>query len=184
MLGRFFSLFLLLRLVPLLVVAWIAFAAWAFVFPHQDHPRHVNAIMVLSGDPSRVRPGFELARKGVAPVLVLSDGRRSESPLARKLCAHPKRQGFRVLCFRPSPYSTRGEAREARVLAERRGWRSLLVVTSTYHVYRARLLFERCLPPPFKLSVRGTGDSLGPLPWNALKETGKLLLAETLRRGC
>ncbi len=69
-------------------------------------------------------------------------------------------------------------------MAEHRGWRSLLVVTSTYHVLRARLLFQRCLPAPFKLSVSGTGNDLRSLPWNALKETGKLLLAETLRRGC
>ncbi len=184
MLGRFFSLFLLIRLLPVLVVAWVGFAAWAFVFPRQDHPRHAAAIMVLSGDASRVRPAFDLARKGVAPVLVLSDGSRSKSRLARKLCSHPQGRSFRVVCFRPSPYSTRGEAREARLMAERRGWRSLLVVTSTYHVFRSRLLFERCLPAPFKLSVTGTTDSIPSLPLNALKETGKLLLAETLRRGC
>lgn len=184
MLRRVLSVFLLLRLLPLLVVAWIAFAVWAFVLPSQQSPRRASAIMVLSGDASRVESGLALARKRVAPVLVLSDGRRSKSELARELCAHPRRGSFRVLCFRPSPYSTRGEAREARLLAERRGWRSLVVVTSTYHVYRSRLLFERCLPQGVDLSVESTGHSLAGLPLNALKETGKLVLALTLRRGC
>jgi uncharacterized SAM-binding protein YcdF (DUF218 family) len=45
-----------------------------------------------------------------------------------------------VRCFRPDPYSTRGEAR----WAARQGWDSLVVVTSTYHVRRTRELFERC----------------------------------------
>jgi uncharacterized SAM-binding protein YcdF (DUF218 family) len=115
---------------------------------------------------------------------VLSDGRRSKSSLARKLCAHPSGRPFRVLCFRPTPFSTRGEAREAKLLAAQRGWRSLLVVTSTYHVYRTRILFHRCLPSRVRLSVKGTGNRLLALPLNALKETGKLALAETLRRGC
>jgi uncharacterized SAM-binding protein YcdF (DUF218 family) len=183
-LRRALLVFTLLRLLPLIVLAWIGFAVWAFVLPSQDNPARASAIMVLSGDASRVQPGVELARRGVAPILVLSDGRRSKSQLARELCAHPGGHSFRILCFRPKPLSTRGEAREAKLLAAQRGWRSLLVVTSTYHVYRARLLFERCLPPRVRLSVKGTGNRLVGLPLNALKETGKLLLAETLRRSC
>ncbi|MGZ4398451.1 MAG: hypothetical protein ACXVZ1_08545, partial [Gaiellaceae bacterium] len=62
MLRRVLSVFLLLRLLPLLVVAWIAFAVWAFVLPSQQSPRRASAIMVLSGDASRVESGLALAR--------------------------------------------------------------------------------------------------------------------------
>ena len=42
-------------------------------------------------------------------VLVISDGRSPDWPEANRLCAGGG-AGFRVVCFRPDPYSTKGEA--------------------------------------------------------------------------
>jgi len=175
----------LFRVVLIGLVAWLAAALYLFVWPQRDHPRRAAAIIVLAGDEEHRFPAaLALARAGVAPVLVISDGVRSGWAPARDLCAHPRGHGFRVICFRPRPYSTRGEARGALTLAERYHWRSLLVVTSTYHVFRSRLLFKRCLDGHARVYATGTGNTLAWLPLNMLSETVKLGLALTTRRGC
>jgi len=164
---------------------WLALALYLFVWPPQDQPRHAAAIIVLAGDGKHRFPrALELAHAGVAPVLVVSDGARSDWAPARDLCAHPRGHRFRVICFRPAPYSTRGEARRALTLARRFHWRSLLVVTSTYHLFRARMLFERCLDGHARVYATGTGSSFAWLPLNMVSETIKLGLVLTTRRGC
>lgn len=177
---------LLLKVLVLALVAWVGLAVYLFVFPHRDRPAHASAIAVLGGDARERLPlGLMLAGAGVAPVLVVSDGAGSDWPPARALCARPGGHTFKVVCFRPDPFSTRGEARQLTRMAAARGWRSLLVVTSTYHVYRARLLFQRCLKgQPLRLYFEGTRSSRLRLPLNAAAETLKLALAETLRRSC
>jgi uncharacterized SAM-binding protein YcdF (DUF218 family) len=56
----------------------------------------------------------------------------------------PGAAGLRLICLTPRPAATRGEARAFADLAEREGWSSLVLVTSTYHVRRASLLLDRC----------------------------------------
>lgn len=175
----------LFRLLLAALVVWLPLALYLFVWPSQDDPRRAAAIIVLAGDGAHRFPrALELARAGVAPVLVVSDGAHSDWAPARKLCAHPRGHGFRVICLRPAPYSTRGEARGALELAERYRWRSLLVVTSTYHLFRSRLLFKRCLDGHARVYATGTGSSLAWLPLNMASETVKLGLVFTTRRGC
>jgi uncharacterized SAM-binding protein YcdF (DUF218 family) len=175
----------LFRLVAIGLGVWLALALYLFVWPRQGHPRRAAAIIVLAGDAEHRFPrALELARAGVAPVLVVSDGARSSWAPARNLCAHPGGHGFRVICFRPAPYSTRGEARGALALAERYRWRSLLVVTSTYHLFRARMLFKRCLDGHARVYATGTSGSLAWLPLNMASETIKLGQVSTTRRGC
>ena len=69
-------------------------------------------------------------------------------------------------------------------IAARHGWNSLLVVTSTYHIYRARLLFGRCFDRRTHLYFEGERSGWLSLPLNAALETVKLIRAETLQRGC
>ena len=176
---------LLIRLALVGLGAWLVLALYLFVWPRQDHPRRAAAIIVLAGDAKHRFPrALELARAGAAPVLVVSDGARSSWAPARNLCTHSGGRRFRVICSRPVPYSTRGEARGALALAERNRWRSLLVVTSTYHVFRARQLFKRCLDGHARVYATGTSSSLAWLPLNMVNETVKLGLVFTTRRGC
>ena len=67
-------------------------------------------------------------------------------------------------------------------LAERRGWRRIVLVTSRFHLVRAERLFERC--SDVEIVVRGS-----PEPWwvhiKAIpSEWAKFAVAETARRGC
>jgi uncharacterized SAM-binding protein YcdF (DUF218 family) len=168
-----------LRLVLALVL--VAAAALAgltyrlFVFPATDAPGRADAVVVFAGgDGERQAEGLRLVRQGVAPVLVISDGGEPDAPRAR-LCRQPP-AGVRVYCFTPDPATTRGEARRFAELAGREGWRSLVLVTSTYHVLRAGLLLERC----YDGRVRRVGT---PLRNDHSWETGKQLAGEWLALG-
>jgi uncharacterized SAM-binding protein YcdF (DUF218 family) len=177
----------LLRLVwiilALLLVAFVAATAVLFVWPSTDRAGHADAVVVLSGGrDSRLDPALELMRRNVAPVLVISGaGLDARWKKARRLCREGA-TGFRVLCFDPNPYSTRGEAQEIARLARSHGWTKVDVVTSHYHVFRARLVIRRCYKGG--LAMIGTG-----YPWQTavlawFSEWGKLAYQLTAQRSC
>ena len=87
---------------------------------------------------------------------------------------------FEVLSVVPEPSTTRGEAREVARLAAERGWQRIFVVTSSYHVPRARLIFRRGLM--CELAFVSAGCRRRRLPLDVSWEIGKLILACTLRR--
>lgn len=113
-----------------------------FVTYDDDRVGRADAVVVLSGSRYRLPRALELMARGVAPVLVVSDGHRLRPVGQRTVCSSPL--PYEVLCPLPDPYSTRGEAQLVARLAQERGWRSLVVVTSRFHLFRTRLLFERC----------------------------------------
>jgi uncharacterized SAM-binding protein YcdF (DUF218 family) len=171
--------------VALLVVAWLVASLVLFVWPPSESsaPAHADVVVVLSGSKRRLPPALALIRRGVAPVLALSTVERTKHwPQAERLCASHRYARARVVCFTAVPFSTRGEARTVARLARERGWHSVVVVTSTFHVTRAHMLFRRCFHGP--LSVVGTGSTWWQLPEEWASETGKLLVQLTVERGC
>jgi uncharacterized SAM-binding protein YcdF (DUF218 family) len=139
-------------------------------------PRRADAIVSLDGDrPRRLRKAVELAAGGVAPTLVVV---RGEAVAPELLAARDL--PFEVLSVVPEPSTTRGEAREVGRLASERGWQHILVVTSTYHIPRARLIFQRGLE--CELAVASAGCARRRLPLDISWEIAKFVLACTLRR--
>ncbi len=186
-----------LRRLVLLVVAtplavWGGLDLYLFALPSIDRPVRADAVIVLAGDRTpRLDRGLALMHAGLSGTLVISDGLDPQWPAANRLCAGGgggaeagagAEAGFRVVCFRPEPYSTRGEARGFARLARERGWRDVVVVTSTFHVTRARMLFRRC----FDGRVQGVGAhaSLDRSLFNYVSEPAKLLVQVVLARGC
>ncbi|WP_232425251.1 YdcF family protein [Pseudofrankia inefficax] len=105
---------------------------------------------MLGGAGDRRDRALELARAGYAPVLALS------TPNARHCPTVPN---VKVICFRPDPFTTQGEAREAGRLAARYGWTRMIFVTDRSQNVRARLRIDRCyagkkimvsVDPPFR----------------------------------
>jgi uncharacterized SAM-binding protein YcdF (DUF218 family) len=175
----------LLLVFAALVAAWLVASLVLFVWPPGESgpPDHADVVVVLSGDKKRLAPGLALIRRGVAPVLAISTvGRTPNWRAAEELCGVGRYSGARVLCFDAVPYSTQGEARAMRRLAKENGWRSLVVVTSTFHVTRAKMLFRRCLDIP--VHVVGVSSTWWRLPEEWASETGKLLVQLTVQRGC
>jgi uncharacterized SAM-binding protein YcdF (DUF218 family) len=175
----------LLLVLALLVAAWLVACAVLFVRPPAETgaPAHADAVVVLSGSFRRLPPAERLIREAVAPVLALSSVAKTPKwHAARRLCAAGRYDGARVLCFEAAPYSTRGEAETVARLARARGWRSVVVVSSTFHLTRASILFHRCWKG--RLSFVGAPTAWWKLPWQWANETGKLLVQEIAERGC
>ncbi|MBA3787838.1 MAG: YdcF family protein [Actinobacteria bacterium] len=168
---------------PLLVLGLTALGALAvasvflFILYDDDEVATADAIVVLAGSKFRLPVALDLVERGVAPVLVISDGLDPRSPRANRLC----RARARVLCPVPDPYSTRGEARLVARLAAERGWDSIVVVSSRFHLYRARLLFERCYEG--RLAFVGAPSPWWRKPLSVASEWIKLGVAG-VRRAC
>lgn len=158
-----------------LVLAYVAVAVYLFVWPHDQKPAHADAVVVLAGTDERLPVGQRLVREGYAPLLVVS---LSKPPARVQLeaCAHG------ALCFRAHPFSTRGEARAIGRLATSRHWRTVDVVTSKFHDFRARLLIGRCYHGGLRMI--GAPQSAKHLPIDVLKESAKLAYQLVVARGC
>ncbi len=149
--------------------------------PTSEVPEQADVVVVLAGGQGeRIVRALELMDDEVAPVLLISTGNerwRGWEEIAPR-CERP--QNYEVLCIRPNPDNTRGEASTIAALAEERGWQSLVLVTSTYHLHRATLNFERCfdgtihpVEAPFPLSANlARHEALG------------ILHAELIERNC
>jgi uncharacterized SAM-binding protein YcdF (DUF218 family) len=176
----------LLAVLAALVVVWLVACAVLFVWPSAaSSPRRADAVVVLSGGrDSRLDPALALMRRHVAPLLVISSPTQDPKwRSARRICSAPAHTySFEVLCFEATPFSTQGEARAIARLARAHDWNRVVVVTSTYHVTRARMLVRRCYHRG--LSLVGTGSTWWKLPEEWASETGKLLVQLTLRRAC
>jgi uncharacterized SAM-binding protein YcdF (DUF218 family) len=165
----------------LVAVAWLVATAILFVWPRQDEPRKPDAVVVLSGArKTRLAKGLELVRAGIAPTLVISGGGAPGWTEANRLC--DEMEPFRVVCFRPRPDSTHGEAADVARIARERGWRSLVVVTSRYHVTRSRLLFRRCTDADIGAVAARTSPLS--MAMNLPFEWGKFLWQLTVERDC
>jgi len=134
-------------------------AVWKlFLFPSARTPQHADAIvMFVGGRGERLDTAVRLAQAGIADELVIPNGRKPGWSQANRLCRGGQR--FTVHCPTPDPDNTRGEARAIAAVARQEGWRHLLLVTSTYHVTRARLLLSRCFDGQLDAARAGPGVS-------------------------
>jgi uncharacterized SAM-binding protein YcdF (DUF218 family) len=167
------------RVLLLALAAVVGLSAILFVWAPfaTDDPRRADAIVVLAGSRSRLPLALDLFRRGVAPTLAISRDPGEKQRAA--LCRLPPLHSF---CFQARPFSTRGEARAVAALARERGWRSVAIVSSRFHLFRVRLLVRRCTSARLELVP-------APVTWwrwpqFVALEWVKLAVAETTRRGC
>lgn len=168
----------MLRLLLAAALAVLAAASLALLVLREDDPvARADAVVVLFGARARLPVGVELVKRGVAPVLVVSQG-RDRGWRSPGLC---DRRDIRVLCPVADDESTRGEARLIGRLARERGWDSLVVVSSRFHLFRARLLIRRCYDG--RLAMVGAGSPVWRLPYQVAWEWAKLARAG-IQRDC
>jgi uncharacterized SAM-binding protein YcdF (DUF218 family) len=169
-----------LRALLVLIVVWVAATISLFIVPHGNKPIHADAVVVLSGASSRLPVGLKLVKEGDAPLLVVSRTDPDPSVLEQAVCA--KRVDVHVLCFHAHPYSTVGEAEAVGRMAVARHWSAVDVVTSSYHVVRARILMRRCFHG--RLAVVASHDRLTLVARDAVLESVKLVYHEVFHRAC
>ncbi|MDQ3896136.1 MAG: YdcF family protein [Actinomycetota bacterium] len=152
----------------------------AVVWPPMSVPARADAVVVLSGDGSRVPPALRLMDRGVAPTLVVAG--EPDIAAAVDLCRLP--QPYEVVCLRPSPDDTRTEAQATARLARDRGWGSVVLVTSKFHIARARLHLRRCFDGSVSTFGRYPPYGLDFARRQIVHEWLGLVHASVLARGC
>ncbi len=155
-----------------------------------DVPRPATAIVVLGEEPTRALAGADLYRDGIAPRVLLSVPMRSKRQLrlAQEGIAVPwfEETGALLLAKHGVPrdaIDTFGEAlkstyAEGLALAERVApGERIVVVTSPYHVRRARLILRDALPGREVLVVgSGRYEPLARDWWTEQEATRNVLL--------
>jgi uncharacterized SAM-binding protein YcdF (DUF218 family) len=160
-----------------LVLTFAGATAWVLVWPPQGMSARVSAIVMLAGPGSRLPLALQLADQGRAPVLVVSQGFEGYgSP-----CPPPP-TGIKLICFDPSPASTRGEAEFVGRLAKQYRWSSVVLVVSRPQATRARLLMERCFSGPVYVSTAPL--ALSNWPYQIAYGWGALAKALVDHRAC
>jgi uncharacterized SAM-binding protein YcdF (DUF218 family) len=168
-------------------VAWHA-SAWLGT---DDTPVRADAILVLGAEPTRALTAADLYQHGFASVVYLSVPRRERrwvalaqdgirwpwfEETARVLLHNRGVPDGAIRLLGEDLASTVAEAAEAaRTLAPRAS--TLLVVTSRYHVYRARLIFADALPTTRVLVVASGAEPL-PERWWTDQESARNVALE------
>jgi uncharacterized SAM-binding protein YcdF (DUF218 family) len=147
--------------------------------------RTADGIVVLTGGSSRVSDAMELLAggygkrlliSGVHPTSAASDISRS-LPDNQALSDNQSLLGCCVDLDR-SAINTRSNAAETRRWARERGFKSLIVVTSNYHMPRAIAEMSHAMPDVTLIPFAVVGDKWRDEPWWNSGATFRLLLSE------
>jgi uncharacterized SAM-binding protein YcdF (DUF218 family) len=141
--------------------------------------RSADGIVVLTGGSSRVSDAMELLAGGYGKRLLISGVHptNSVSDISRTL---PDNHKLLTCCvdLDRSAIDTRGNAAETRRWAKERGFKSLIVVTSNYHMPRAIVELSHTMPDVTLIPFAVVGDKWRDEPWWTSGATLRLLLSE------
>ena len=145
-------------------------------------PRNADGIVVLTGGSSRVSDAMELLADGYGRRLLISGVHPASgaSDISRSL---PDNQSLLGCCvdLDRSAVNTRSNAAETRRWAHERGFRSLIVVTSNYHMPRAIVELSHAMPDITLIPYAVVGDKWREEPWWSNGGTLRLVLSEYVK---
>jgi uncharacterized SAM-binding protein YcdF (DUF218 family) len=110
-----------------------------------------DAIVVLTGGKGRVDRGLEFLRNGVSPTLILSGVNEAADLDSIFLDGLGPGERDSIILEKASK-STYENAVEVRRLATEKGYTSVMLVTSAYHMKRAYLIFRRVMPDDVRIA--------------------------------
>src|SRR5436309_886289 len=141
-----------------------------------------DGIVVLTGGSSRVSDAMELLAGGYGKRLLISGVHRTNaaSDISRSL---PDNQSLLTCCvdLDRSAVNTRSNAAETRRWARQRGLRSLIVVTSNYHMPRALVELSHAMPDVTLVAYSVIGDKWRDEPWWSSGAAARLLWSEYMK---
>lgn len=120
--------------------------AW-FIFPPRDEAEHADAVLVLAGaSDNRHELAAQLIEEGFSHNLVVSnpDGEIEKTGSAYCRGNLQPNSADEVVCMKPEPSTTNGEALTIEELAAKHSRTSVAVVTNRPHTRRVRTNFDQC----------------------------------------
>ena len=144
--------------------------------------RKADGIVVLTGGSSRVSDAMELLAAGYGKRLLISGVHptNAASDISRSLSDNQSLLSCCVDLDR-SAVNTRSNAAETRRWAHERGFKSLIVVTSNYHMPRAIVELSHAMPDIALIPFAVVGDKWRDEPWWTSGATVRLLLSEYVK---
>ncbi|MGA7807066.1 YdcF family protein [Bradyrhizobium sp.] len=144
--------------------------------------RHADGIVVLTGGSSRVSDAMELLAAGYGKRLLIS-GVHPTSAAADISRSLQESQALFNCCvdLDHSAVNTRSNAAETRRWVHERGFTSLIVVTSNYHMPRAIVELSHALPDISLIPFAVVGDKWRDEPWWLSGGALRLLLSEYVK---
>jgi uncharacterized SAM-binding protein YcdF (DUF218 family) len=141
-----------------------------------------DGIVVLTGGSSRVSDAMELLAGGYGKRLLISGVHPTNGAIdiSRSLSDN---QSLLTCCvdLDHSAVNTRSNAAETRRWVHERGFKSLIVVTSNYHMPRAIVELSHAMPDVELIPYVVIGDKWRDEPWWASGATVRLLLSEYVK---
>lgn len=144
--------------------------------------RKADGIVVLTGAASRIPDAIELLAAGHGQRLLITGVHRNTS--AREIARLTPLYARVFACcvdLDRSALNTLGNAIEAKRWVTERGFHSLIVVTSSYHMPRAMVELERQLPDVALIPFPVISEKIKSEPWWASTGTTRLLFSEYLK---
>lgn len=111
-----------------------------------------DAIVVLTGGLGRVDKGFELFADGKAKYLILA-GVAKDATLESIFFQRDLVKGKLNIILEKGSTSTYENAVEIKKIIETKNIRSIILITSFYHMKRASYIFSRLLPGEIRLNI-------------------------------
>lgn len=167
-----------------LLIAWGVVGYLVIVRPNvARHPQRADAILVLGPSlPARVAQAVHLADTLHIDQLVVSIGDTGGQAKGYPCVGPPA--GLTVTCFKPSPYTTQGEARELGSLAADRNWHNVIVIAPTPQISRAHMLMKRCFGGTVQMVATPGGSGVFNWVGQFLHQSGAYVKALVVKRGC
>jgi uncharacterized SAM-binding protein YcdF (DUF218 family) len=143
--------------------------------------RNADGIVVLTGGASRISDAIELLAAGRGKRLLISGANKTTTPgeISR---LNPEFEPIVSCCVDfDRSLNTLGNAVETKRWAESRGFRSLIVVTSSYHMPRAIAEIAHQLPGVSLVPFPVVAEKLRAEPWWASGTSMKLIVSEYIK---
>jgi uncharacterized SAM-binding protein YcdF (DUF218 family) len=171
----------MIGLFAILLVAALGFVGFLSKLRYVESApeRRADGIVVLTGGSLRVSDAMELLAAGYGKRLLISgvNPMIAAGDISRLL---QENQALLHCCvdLDHSAVNTRSNAAEARRWAHERGFKSLILVTSNYHMPRAILELSHAMPDITLIPFAVIGDQWRDEPWWTSGATLRLLLSE------
>jgi uncharacterized SAM-binding protein YcdF (DUF218 family) len=149
---------------------------------HEVHlSRDADGIVALTGGASRIADAIELLASGRGQRLLISGANRSTNLHEISRLKPEFERWVRCCVDFDRSVNTLGNAIEIKRWTEHRGFRSLIVVTSNYHMPRALAEIAHQLPDVALLPFPVVSERLRAEPWWASSATARLMFTEYVK---